>query len=326
MVYKNDKSLNYILFEEGLVNKTSGVYVYEYHLKDHLGNTRVAFQPNGGSTTTTQVAEYYPFGSTYSPLSPAGTNKYLYNGKEKQDDVLSSTALDEYDYGTRFYDPQIGRWMTLDSKADKYFQLSPFAYVADNPLKYIDPNGKEIIVPNINDRKEILKMINSTALGTFAFDNSGKLFLSKSSGDDSKYSAYYRDRLIEAIDVKYKINISFGNNYEDTQGNTRDVDSDAGGGVTVKSVLKLNKEIVGKEADVIISGNPLEGLKDTNGNPLKYDSMDILLHELLGHAIPYIVKSDTGDAIDNENKARDQIHKPKRAKDKKDGEDVEHTE
>ncbi len=106
----------------------------------------------------------------------------------------------------------------------------------------------------------------------------------------------------------------------------QECNSDAGGGVTVKSVLKLNKEIVGKEADVIISGNPLEGLKDTNGNPLKYDSMDILLHELLGHAIPYIVKSDTGDAIDNENKARDQIHKPKRAKDKKDGEDVEHTE
>ena len=61
MVYKNDKSLNYLLFEEGLVNKSSVAYTYEYHLKDHLGNTRVAFQPNGGSTTTTQVAEYYPF-------------------------------------------------------------------------------------------------------------------------------------------------------------------------------------------------------------------------------------------------------------------------
>jgi hypothetical protein len=48
----------------------------------------VTFQPNGNSTTTTQVAEYYPFGSSYLPISPAGTNKYLYNGKEKQDDVL----------------------------------------------------------------------------------------------------------------------------------------------------------------------------------------------------------------------------------------------
>ena len=65
MVYKNDKSLNYLLFDEGMVTKTSNLYSYEYHLKDHLGNTRVAFQPNGPTTTTTQVAEYYPFGSSY---------------------------------------------------------------------------------------------------------------------------------------------------------------------------------------------------------------------------------------------------------------------
>jgi len=99
MVYKNDKSLNYLSFDEGLVNKVSGGYAYEYHLKDHLGNTHVTFQPNGSTTTTTQVAEYYPFGSSYLPISPAGTNKYLYNGKEKQDDVLGSTPLDLYDCG-----------------------------------------------------------------------------------------------------------------------------------------------------------------------------------------------------------------------------------
>jgi hypothetical protein len=47
MVYNNDKLLDYLLFDEGLVTKTSSVYSYEYHLKDHLGNTRVTFQPNG---------------------------------------------------------------------------------------------------------------------------------------------------------------------------------------------------------------------------------------------------------------------------------------
>ncbi|HEY3389375.1 MAG TPA: hypothetical protein VGK38_07385, partial [Prolixibacteraceae bacterium] len=56
MVYKNDKSLNYLLFDEGQVTKTSSVYSYEYHLKDHLGNTRVTFQPNGSTATSTQVA------------------------------------------------------------------------------------------------------------------------------------------------------------------------------------------------------------------------------------------------------------------------------
>jgi RHS repeat-associated protein len=133
--------LNYLLFDEGLVNKVSGGYAYEYHLKDHLGNTRVTFQPNGSGTTTTQVAEYYPFGSSYLPVSPAGSNKYLYNGKEKQDDVLGGTALDWYDYGARFYDPQIGRWHTVDPLAEKGRRWSPYNYCADNPIRFIDPDG-----------------------------------------------------------------------------------------------------------------------------------------------------------------------------------------
>jgi RHS repeat-associated protein len=145
MVYKNDKSLNYLLFDEGLVTKTSAVYSYEYHLKDHLGNTRITFQPNGSATTTTQVAEYYPFGSSYLPVSPIGTNKYLYNGKEKQDDVLSGTALDWYDYGARFYDPVIGRWQTIDPMTEKSRRWSPYNYCVDNPMRFIDPDGNVVV-------------------------------------------------------------------------------------------------------------------------------------------------------------------------------------
>jgi RHS repeat-associated protein len=166
-MYNNDKLLDYLLFDEGLVTKSSGGYSYVYHLKDHPsedgqvpGNTRVSFQPNGtGGTTTTQVAEYYPFGSSYLPVSPAGTNKYLYNGKlkrsvnpdlsgEKQDDVLDGTALDLYDYGARFYDPVIGRWHTIDPHANSYRFISPYSYVNNNPVSSIDPDGRDIIVLN----------------------------------------------------------------------------------------------------------------------------------------------------------------------------------
>jgi RHS repeat-associated protein len=95
----------------------------------------------------TQVADYYPFGMQIKQTSTDVTNplanKYLYNGKEIQNETQW------YDYGARMYDPQLGRFFTQDRFATKYFSLSPYQYAANDPIRNIDVNGDSINVSNL---------------------------------------------------------------------------------------------------------------------------------------------------------------------------------
>ncbi len=62
---------------------------------------------------------------------------YKYNGKE----LDRHHGLDWYDYGARWYNDI--SWMTPDPLAEKYYEVSPYMYCLGNPVKYIDPDGRE---------------------------------------------------------------------------------------------------------------------------------------------------------------------------------------
>jgi RHS repeat-associated protein len=140
-----DNSISTIAFiqtEEGRARKSGSSYVYEYDLKDHLGNTRVTLMPDpaDGTQQTAKIVQendYYAFGygiqSSQWAVSPK--NEYLYNHKELQEE----TGL--YDYGARFYDPVIGRWTSVDPLAEKGRRWSPHSYAFSDPMRFTDPDG-----------------------------------------------------------------------------------------------------------------------------------------------------------------------------------------
>ncbi len=93
---------------------------------------------SGSAPAVEQVTEYYPFGSLFSDNNQ-DKNKYLYNGKELQDEFFEN-----YDYGARFYDAELGRWHVIDPMAESYDSWSPYNYTLNNPISFIDPNGMKV--------------------------------------------------------------------------------------------------------------------------------------------------------------------------------------
>jgi len=109
----------------------------EYFHQDHLGSTRLKTDENGTSIYETN---YAPFGPSYGE---SGLEEFKYTGKQEDSSGL-------YYFGARFYDPEIGRFITKDVMPGSLIDpqsLNRYVYCRNNPLKYTDPDGRIFIAP-----------------------------------------------------------------------------------------------------------------------------------------------------------------------------------
>ncbi len=139
---KDNMTLSFFPTAEGYYDYENSRYIYQY--KDHLGNVRVSYVKNSaGDLEVRDTNDYYPFGMSF--LKPATRNvydplaipyNYKYNGKE-----LQETGM--YDYGARMYMPDLGRWGVVDPLAETTRRWSPYNYALDNPVMFVDPDGRK---------------------------------------------------------------------------------------------------------------------------------------------------------------------------------------
>ena len=140
--YENG-ALQFVPTAEGYYDFVKQRYVYNY--TDHLGNVRLSYAKNNNAALEIlEENNYYAFGlkhQGYGGVNLGNPNyHYKYNGKELQENSM-------YDYGARLYMPDIGRWSAVDPLAEKYPETSPYTYTLNNPIKFIDPDGRDIVLP-----------------------------------------------------------------------------------------------------------------------------------------------------------------------------------
>ena len=105
-----------------------------FYFQDHLGSSTYITTLTG---EVAQYAAYTPYGELFREYR--NVTPYKFNGKE----LDAETGL--YYYGARYYNPATALWLGVDPLASKYPGVSPYVYCVSNPVKYIDPDGRELV-------------------------------------------------------------------------------------------------------------------------------------------------------------------------------------
>ena len=177
-------------------------FIDTWHVRDYLGSVRAVYDITQDyaedlSDVILEQNDYYVFGGRIeNPQFPNWSrNRYRFNGKEQ---LATATAdLGLTDYGARMYSQKLSRWTTPDPLADKYHSTSPYAFCGNNPVNYVDPNGKKIYYA-----KDVSEKFKQQFAETIRFMNE-----KGTAGDLAKLEAssriYYIDYTEDASDNKF---------------------------------------------------------------------------------------------------------------------------
>ena len=136
IIYK-DGEVERILTDNGYaVPDSAGGYDYYYYVKDWQGNVRAVIDE---ANRRMELNNYYPYGMPMS--STASVQPYKYGGKE----LDRANGLDMYDFHARQYDPAFPHFLSIDTNAENYPDISPYAYCYGNPINIIDPLGTDTV-------------------------------------------------------------------------------------------------------------------------------------------------------------------------------------
>ncbi len=120
----------------GHYTKDGETYVYQYELKDHLGNVRALIKPNSfNMVVQLSYADFYPYGSRMLYSNDlARITTYGYQGENAE----YESEIGQNFFELRLYDPVTARWNSLDPQGQFY---SGYVGMGNSPVMHIDPNG-----------------------------------------------------------------------------------------------------------------------------------------------------------------------------------------